>query len=293
MKAGEASNTAKVIAASTILLASDARTQSLVAPGAAEWCRLFLSGSRVDRLLAWSAQSAPTRALWRGIERVTLPGIMAHYWHRKRWIEARTRCAIEAGATRVIILGAGFDTLGLRLAREMPTVAVFEIDHPATQGAKLRALANAATTVTQNISFIARDLASGRVPLDGFDEDERNIVIIEGMLMYLSPPDVERLFSTLRSRRCGRAQVIFSFMAAWPDGTQGFRPRSWLIERWLAWRGEPFNWGVAPTALEGFLAAHGFRLTELALTREFTPVTSANEVMLDGEHLAVCEALRV
>lgn len=90
MKPERASSTAKVIAASTILLASDLRTSNLVALGAAELCGKLLSGSAIDRWLARSAAYAPTRAMWRWLERLLLPGIMPHYWHRKRWIE--TRC---------------------------------------------------------------------------------------------------------------------------------------------------------------------------------------------------------
>lgn len=53
MTPAQASNTARVIAASTILLASDARSASQVAPGAAALCKQFLSGSRTERWLAW------------------------------------------------------------------------------------------------------------------------------------------------------------------------------------------------------------------------------------------------
>ncbi len=291
MKAVEASNTARVIAASTILLGSDARTAPLVAPGAAALCRLLMSGSRIDRVLAWSAGNAFTRGLWRAVERLTLPGIMAHYWHRKRWIEERARRSIDAGVSRVIVVGAGFDTLALRLSREMPKILFFEIDHPATQAAKRRALVRASMTMPENLHFIARDLAIERLPAECFDAKASCLVIVEGVLMYLQTTEVERLFDVMRSRRCGEAQIIFSFMSAWPDGGMGFRPRSWLIERWLAWRGEPFTWAIAPAALSGFLAAHGFRLVELALTCEFTTASSADDVMLDGENLAVCEAI--
>jgi hypothetical protein len=74
-------------------------------------------------------------------------------------------------------------------------------------------------------------------------------------------------------------------MTRWPDGSSGFRPRSWLIDRWLALRGEPFKWAIEPDAVRDFLAACGFRLVELALTRQFTD----GPALLDGENLVVCE----
>jgi O-methyltransferase involved in polyketide biosynthesis len=51
---------------------------------------------------------------------VTHPGIVRHWMLRKRWIESRVRARIAAGASQVVVLGAGLDTLGVRLASELP-----------------------------------------------------------------------------------------------------------------------------------------------------------------------------
>jgi methyltransferase (TIGR00027 family) len=291
VKAAEASTTAKVIAASTILLASDTRTAKLVAPGAAALCRSLMSGSRVDRWLAASAAQPLTRALWRAVERLTLPGIIAHYWNRKRAIESRCRRAIADGVERIVILGAGFDTLALRLCREMPAIEAIEIDHPATQAAKVRALANAAEEVPENLRFISCDLAAEPLPTALFDDGKPCMIIIEGVLMYLPPADVARLFDTLRSLAPARTRVAFTFMTRWPDGGSGFRPKSWLIERWLAWRAEPFMWSLEPAAMRDFLAAHGFSLTEMVLTRELAEQPVGRRSLLEGENLIVCDVI--
>lgn len=292
MKQAEASNTAKVIAASAILLASETRTSALVAPGAAELCRLLLSANRFDRWLANSAANPLTRALWRWVERLTLPGIMAHYWYRKRWIERRCRRVINAGAERLLVIGAGFDTLGLRLAAENPALEVIEIDHPATQNAKRLALDGAlgsnAAWCPANLRFLACDLAVTPLPPSLFDDAKPWVVVIEGVLMYLPPAEVTRLLHSLRKLANGRVCIIFSFMTAWPDGGSGFRPKSWLVERWLAWRKEPFTWSLAPTEMASFLCDHGYRLQELRLTREFTDSQLDNDSLLDGENLVVC-----
>jgi methyltransferase (TIGR00027 family) len=289
VKAAEASTTAKVIAASTILLASDKRTAELVAPGASPLCRSLMSGSRVDRWLAASAAHPFTRTIWRMVERFTLPGIIAHYWNRKRAIESRCRRAIADGVERIVILGAGFDTLALRLCREMPAIEAIEIDHPATQAAKVRALANAAEEVPENLRFISCDLAAELFPTTLFDDGKHCMIIIEGVLMYLPPADVARLFDTLHSLAHALTRVAFTFMTRWPDGGSGFRPKSWLIGRWLGWRGEPFMWSLEPAAMGDFLVAHGFSLTEMVLTRELAEQAAQRGSTLEGENLVVCE----
>ncbi len=289
MKPVQASNTAKVIAASTILLASDSRSAAQVAPGAAALCQILLSGNRADRFLAKSAAYPLTRALWRGLERLTLPGIMSHYWHRKRWIENRCRNAIAEGFERFIVLGAGFDTLGLRIAAEMHQLEVIEIDHPATQNAKRRALAGNTVPLPDNLRFVAHDFSTGPLPTALFDDSRATIVVIEGVLMYLSSADIARLFDALYKLPGKRVRVIFSFMTKWPDGRSGFRPHSWLIERWLAWRSEPFTWALEPDAMSDFLATYRFRLVEMALTKQFSQSSTAGVALLEGENLVVCE----
>jgi len=289
MKAEQASTTAKVIAASTILLASDPRTSALVAPGAARLSSQFLSGTRADRLFAASAAFPPTRAMWRWIDRLTLPGIVAHFWHRKRWIEQRCRSAIAEGFERVIVLGAGFDTLGLRLGEEFPQVTVVEIDHPATQSAKRRAMARAAIDIPANLDLLPLDLGGAPLPEAVHADHRATIIVAEGLLMYLPPADVDRLLDALRGLAVERLRFIFSYITRWPDGTIGFHPQSKLIHRWLAWRGEPFTWAIEPGVVREFLARHRFELVEMALAADFSEPSAPNRALLEGENLVVCE----
>jgi methyltransferase (TIGR00027 family) len=212
------------------------------------------------------------------LESATHPGVLEHYWHRKRWIESRCRTAIAAGLHRVIIVGAGFDTLGCRLARECPDLQVIEIDHPSTQAAKRRALGD------ERVRFVPLDLSSGQFSAALIEDRKPTVVILEGLLMYLSPAAIDRLFAAFRRMSAERLCIIFSFMTRWTDGTTGFRPRSRLVERWLALRGEPFTWSIDPRAIGDFVASRGFRLEELALTRNI----SDERTVLDGENLVLC-----
>lgn len=278
MRKDEASSTARVIAASTVLLASENQDTELVPPGAADLCRRFLSLSSRDRWLAWSASCPPTRTLWRWLERMTCPGIMRHYWHRKRWIETRCRNATNSGFGRLLVIGAGFDTLGIRLALEHPWLDVVELDHPATQRIKRQALGIHPAVAPGNLRFESVDLAEGLLPDSALHGAEATVVVAEGLLMYLSTSDVEDMFERLSRTTAERLRVVFTFMTRWPDGSSGFRPRSRLVERWMAWRGEPFRWAIEPGRVRDMLAARGFDLTEMAQTG-----------VIEGENLVLCE----
>jgi methyltransferase (TIGR00027 family) len=295
MKAQQASSTAKVIAASTIALHHDPQTAGLVAPGASRLCELMLNSNRGDRWLAHSAKNPITRALWRAVEALTLPGIVRHYWHRKRWIETQCRRALQEGANRVIVLGAGFDTLGLRLLAEQPALSVLEIDHPATQAAKRQALNEASPPITTQPHYLALDLSTQAWPDLGLSHSDDAVFIIEGVLMYLQADRVQALLNALRDCGAGRVRLIFSFMSQWPDGGHGFRPRSALIETWLRWRGEPFMWALPPAEMAGLLAEHGFALLALASSQDFSPAAAPGQQALRGhqplrgENLVWCE----
>lgn len=291
MKADHSSSTAKLIAASTLLLANDSRTSTLVAPGAAQWCKKFLSTTVSDRLLAASAASPLTRWLWRCVEEHVQPGITTHYWHRKRWIEACCRAALTEGSRRVVVIGAGFDTLALRLAPQFPEVEFVEIDHPATQRDKRAAIARCGDgRVASNLSFVDADFGIEPVPVSRFDDEIKTLLIIEGLLMYLAPARVDQLFAAL-GRFTSPIQIVFSFMTQWDDGSCGFRPRSRWVERWLASRKETFTWSIRSSALESTLRSFGLLIVQRATTHDLAVLNGSSKARLDGEELVLCRNL--
>lgn len=264
MKQQQASATAKVIAASTVLLANDAKTASLVPPGAAALCEAFLSEGTGDRLLCASARSRAARPLWLALEKLTHPGITRHYWHRKSWIEQRCRDAVARGVKRVIVLGAGFDTLALRLAPEHPSVTWTEVDHPATQAHKQRGLSAAGIAPPANLKFIGADLAHDSDWVRRIEANDGPVLAIaEGLLMYLPPERVNQLLRDHLPRvaPCDLT-VIFSYMVRWPAGPGGFRPSSRLIEAWLRRQQEPFTWMMAPESAPAWMAAMAYDVVE-------------------------------
>jgi methyltransferase (TIGR00027 family) len=280
VKPQQASTTAKLIAAAMVMLHNDPRTRSLVAAETAELSERCLRGS--DRWLAASARHPVTRALWLALERQLLPGMVRHFALRKRWIERQCRAAIGDGATRVIVLGAGFDALGTRLGLENGRIEVVEVDHPATQAAKRAAVE------PRPLRFIACDLGREDLPVVLMNDPRQTVVIAEGLLMYLDEPVVHRLFEQVRALSPAGVQFIFSHLVMWPDGRAGLRPCSRAIDTWLAWRGEPFTWAIAPPAVTALLHRHGFSLINSATPADLAGLSGG--VTLQGENLISCRA---
>ncbi len=134
---------------------------------------------------------------------------------RRSFMDQQVREAIEAGATQVLVLGAGFDTLCLRLAPAHPGVRFVEIDHPATAAAKARGIE--AVGAPDKLQHVPVDL--GATPLRevlgelaGWDPEALTVVVAEGLLMYLTQDQIRALFGHIAASTGPGSRVAISHL---------------------------------------------------------------------------------
>lgn len=284
------SDTALLVARSIVLAAQDERLRKLVSDGETQTLRRILGEGGgwfgLARRQAWARG-----VFLKGMD-LMVPGIVAHYLARKRWIEIAVREALAGGASRVVVLGAGFDTLAWRLHEEFPAVDFLELDHPATQRAKRRLLGEAT-----NFSYGQVDLATewliGRPELSGGDS---TVFVAEGLTMYLTEERVVGLLRDLASLAEPAGRVIFTFMEEDDAGSIGFRGQTRLVAGWLKWRSEPFLWGIRRDRLPGFLRSCGLGkadvVDEAALRDEILVPHGVGEIRLArGECVCLCSPI--
>ncbi|CDX12097.1 Methyltransferase [Mesorhizobium sp. ORS 3324] len=113
---------------------------------------------------------------------------------RARLAEDWLAAAVRRGVRQLVVLGAGLDTFSLR--NPHPDLAVFEVDHPATQAWKRRLIADAglaspATFVPVNFE---RQLLSGELSSAGLKPTEPSFFMWLGVVPYLTR---EAIFGTL------------------------------------------------------------------------------------------------
>lgn len=264
-----ASSTALLIAHSTAFLADEPEVGFLVPQRAVALSRRFIDqGSAFNRLLLRVADGPAGRAIIGCCERVTIPGLMLHYALRKRCIEDHVRGQIARGCRQVVVLGAGFDTLALRLAASYPATWFIEMDLQATQAAKLRALVGASRPA--NITFLPIDLADDDVTAvlracPRYDDRQDTTYVMEGLLMYLPMRKVDDLFDSLHPcRRRSRCALIFTFMERRRSGRIRFDSQSYLADLWLRLRSEPFRSSLDRCELAGLAARAGCHIVDLA-----------------------------
>jgi methyltransferase (TIGR00027 family) len=252
----QASRTALLIAASLVLLRRSPQYSDLVSRTSADLCGQMLDAhSARARLFLKIVRQAWFRPIAKWIERVTIPGILLHYALRKKCIARLVRSALINGATQVVIVGAGFDPLSFELHQEFPGAQFWEIDHPATQRHKRRAVAKIGP---DRLHFVAMDLStttfdSEALIKSSFDPTQRAIWIAEGLLMYLTPDVVSSLMKTSKSLCAPGSQFVFTFMEKQSDARIRFDSQSKLVDWWLHRRGEPFLWGSTRGELVGLV----------------------------------------
>ena len=252
MQNEQASSTALLIAGSLVLLHHDRKHSGVVSKRSADFCAQVLETcSSRPRFFSKVVRQGWFRPIANLIERVTIPGILLHYALRKKCIAELARSALINGTTQVVIIGAGFDPLSFELHQDFPGEQFWEVDHPATQGHKLRAFPKIGG---ERLHFIAADLNVAALDEEaliksGFDPAQRTLWIAEGLLMYLPADIVSFLMRTLKSLSALSSNLIFTFMEKQGAGRIQFDTQSKLVGWWLRRRGEPFLWGTTRSEL--------------------------------------------
>jgi len=190
-----------------------------------------------------------------------LPGQFEALGERKAFCERQVRDAIGAGARQVLVLGAGFDTLGWRLAPEFPGVSFFEIDHPATARPKARGIA--AMGARDNLFLIAEDLGKRKLEdtlaaNEAWRPDEQSIIVAEGLLMYLPATAVMELLSQCAAISGTGSRIAFSYIPADSDGNIDAGRWTGLMLWLQRVAGEAWVWGLHPDDIGPFLEQNGW-----------------------------------
>ena len=142
-----------------------------------------------------------------------MPGQWEGFGHRKVFMNQQVEAAIEQGARQVLVLGAGFDTLCLRLAPKYPEVRFVEIDHPSTSVAKARGIEKVGQP--ENMIQIAADLGERSLPKvlseDGhWDASQHSVIVAEGLFQYLTDEEVRGLLTDAAACTSPGSRIAFS-----------------------------------------------------------------------------------
>ncbi len=259
------SHTAVKIARGLVFLGEDPVKAKLLPPGAAQTTSHLLLEAGLLKPWMVSLYGHPWfQRLVSFFERATINGQMTGSALRKRFVDDETRAGIADGATQVLVVGSGLDTLCERLAPEFPDVTFVEVDRPATANLKRRAIADMGAN-RPNLHILDIDLASAALAealaaVLEWDRGARSVVVAEGVLMYIHEAEVVTFLNSIRSGCGAGTRLVFTYLAIDRKGRPHVGRLSGLMRLTLRVIGEPLHWGTNPEHLEGFLEEHGFRV---------------------------------
>ena len=181
---------------------------------------------------------------------------------RARLADDQAREMAGLGLKQLILLGAGFDSMALRIRSSLAGVRVFEVDHPATQAIKRKVMAKLGTP--ENLRFVPvdfeRDDFVERLVEAGFDRFHVSLVVWMGVSYYLTAEAMSRTLTHLSEASTAGTRLVFDYILQGAiDGTS-HNLAAIMAARRVALVGEPWIFGLRPEYVGEYLGGFGFKL---------------------------------
>ncbi len=230
----------------------------------------------VDDDLAASILPAGQRAVvhamrWPLLRRLTVsageklvPGSWALISCRKRFIDDKLDEALP-GVDAVVILGAGMDTRGLRLARRSD-VPVFEVDLTVNIARKKSAVQRAIGATPASVRLVPldfeRDDLFGTLSEHGYRTDARTFFVWEGVTQYLTEDAVRTTLAGLQAAPWG-SRLVFTYVRKdFIDGSNMYDAA--VLYKRFRQRRQVWKFGLDPDHVGAFVGEYDWRLVEQA-----------------------------
>ncbi|WP_123026159.1 SAM-dependent methyltransferase [Mycolicibacterium stellerae] len=247
-----------------------------------------------------AGQRAVVRAMrWPLLRRLTIsagekavPGSWALISCRKRFIDDRLDEALQ-DVDAVVVLGAGMDTRGLRLARRSD-IPVFEVDLPVNVARKNAALRRAIGPIPASVRLVPldfeRDDLVGTLTEHGYQTDARTFFVWEGVTQYLTEDAVRTTLAALQAAPTG-SRLVFTYVRADFIEGRNMYDAAVLYKRFRQ-RRQVWKFGIDPDEIAEFVGTYGWRLVEQAgpdyYLRHYIRPTGRNLAASDLEWSAYC-----
>ena len=184
---------------------------------------------------------------------------------RTRYAEDALEAAVTRGARQYVLIGAGFDSFIVRQPLFARDIAIFEIDHPATQAMKRERLETCGAAVPPNVRFVPADLAAESLASVlarcGFSRIVPGFFSWLGVTIYLTRETNLATLAGIAESSAPASEVVFTYIdqRALEEGASDTMGR---MRAARAAENEPWVSGFDPTTLADDVRALGLELVE-------------------------------
>lgn len=266
MQKDRPSKTARKVALNILALGAKRGMEKVLPPGIVDaTAKLLVESGVAGRRAVQFSRSQMAVGIYMAFDWM-MPGQFEAFAHRKAFCEQQVRKGIDIGARQVLVLGAGYDTLGWRLAPEFAEVNFFEIDHPGTASLKVKGIEKMGAR--SNLHLIPADLGERKL-VDviagnkNWDFSAPTIIVAEGLLQYLSPQAVRDLFAQCAAITGAGSRIAFTYVGTRANGQPDAGHWTWLVLQILKASGEPWLWSMPTKELGPFLEKVHWTLSQV------------------------------
>ena len=189
-------------------------------------------------------------------------GNRSHMIWRSRVTEDQLQASARAGVEQYVILGAGLDSFAYRRPRSMEHIAVFEIDHPATQSWKQRKLRELGINVSDNTHFVPVDFASEslteKLNQSAFEPQRPTFFSWLGVIYYLNKSATRQTLQAILEMTKGYCEIALDFVVPLEMLSGKLKERMEDVMQNVAEAGEPWLGLYLPDELADTLKQAGF-----------------------------------
>jgi methyltransferase (TIGR00027 family) len=197
----------------------------------------------------------------------TPPGAYEYVVARTKYIDNIFQ-NMDDSFEQVLILGAGFDSRALRFQAQLAGSIVYEVDAPNTQAAKIKQYGKGHFEVPSNLKFVAidfeKEMLGQKLLVSGFQAGSKDLVLMEGLTMYLDAQSIDKLFSLISQQIAEGSLVVFDYVHASVIRGEGDYYGEFEIKKQVTKSAEPWTFGIEDDQIESFLASHGLALVDRA-----------------------------
>ncbi len=247
------------------LIYADAYAGLLLGKSEREWARqlelMLVSEADRERIEFVPDPAERERAMCRAIR---FSGtVLVTYRCAQEW----TQEALADGASQLVVLGAGLDSMCLQFSEHSGDLQIFEVDHPATQRHKRQRMAECGLVPRHSTEFLPVDFEifdlSAALDASSFCQDRQTIVTWLNCTYFLTGRAIVDTFETLSRKISTGSIVIFDLydqeIERSPHETEADRRMASVTTS----LGEPPAVSLRPSEVTTTLGAMGYQNIEM------------------------------
>jgi methyltransferase (TIGR00027 family) len=131
---------------------------------------------------------------------------------RNRYAEDELARAVEHGTSQYVILGAGLDSFAYRRSDLLPTLDVYEVDHPASHAWKRARIDELGIKVPARLHYVPidfeRETLTNRLAAGGIDFNAATFFSWLGVTQYLSSSAVLGTLREIAELTAAGSQIV-------------------------------------------------------------------------------------